>query len=496
MRHLLLGWVLLAVSGCCCDLKKESYAAVPLTLDDAKKQAKESGAEISIERRTKHMGGGSCHSAVCVMLLPIIVYDAVFPDTWDEVTVSKGDEVLLVASYEKNGSLIHAQHLKDGVVLETRSIELKALGKKVYVDSAKLIDGKRITLPLSSQHDFIADERAALKGVDKPERRAEYIAEAALLLESEGLAFATERLSAKDEVDLTRAEVVRAICDKRHEEMSALLDTARANAGAWTRQRLIGCEEIGTPERAKAVIAAANAGCQGDAPIEMLKDFEWHSLPELPSDVTLTCPAGSHRALFQLWLKRPVETGDLDALITKEDELKLAVRWLDPKQENQRTAMVKLISTDSPSSSDLLRALEKSWPVLDGEMLELLAQRYTRRYGLFEISDRGPTLKLFASAAAEPDGKARTAKARAVVTAAIAQQKDAQRKAMLAAVLVVLGDTSRIAAASAGLRSPVTKDDSPSLDEDVVAWALLRKGCTTEQLEAAAKAKKTISSCD
>lgn len=483
MRHLLAGLgLVLVVSGCCCDLKKESYAAVPLTLDDARKQAKESGAEISVERRTRQAGGGGCgHSAVCVILLPLILYDVVFPETWDEATVTKDGEVVLFAAYEKSGALIHAQHVKDGVVLETRNIELKALGKKVYVDSAKLLalpDGgsERVLLPLASQHDFIAEERKALAGTKDPARRAEYIWEAARLLEAEGLAFARERLLAADEPERSRADVVRRGCASPT-AFAPLLETAKQSPGAWVKLALVECSEAQSAEREAALAIAVRAACEAPLDAELLGAFDPRDMRgEAAVAAAGACPAGAQRALFQLWLSHPVATADLDALLAREDTAKLAWKWLDPSQDNQRAAMVKAIAADTDGASTLLGSLQKSQAVLEPALLEALAQRFVRRTGLLQIGDRHSTLELFALAAAQPDGKARTTSARAVVAAAAASEKDAKHKAMLAAVLVTLGDQTRVRAAMAGVGQPIYAGDSPSLDEDVCAWALLKHG--------------------
>lgn len=487
MRHLL--WVLVfSLGGCCCDLKKESYAEVPLSLDDAKEQAKETGAEIAIERRTKHMGGGGCgHSPVCVILLPVILYDIAFPETWDEATIMKDGEVVLNASYEKNGTLIHAQHLKDGVVLETRNIELKALGKKVYVDSAKLVPGvdggmERVPLSLASQHDFIADERKALEKTKDPKRRAEFISEAAVLLEDEGVAFAKERLLAADEPERSRAEVVRMGCASRG-SLYPLIETAQKSQGAWVKLRLIGCWENPSAERDAATNVAMRAACEGTLDVDLLEtfsaDYEGAVRGTDAVNTAAACPGGPQRALFQLWLGHPVVTEELDALLAKDQTAKLAWKWLDPSEANQRAAMVKIISEDKAGSALLLSTLRQKETVLEAELLEALARRFLQRTGLMEIGDRHDTLELFALAAKQPDAAARTKNARGAIAAAGASEKDAKRKAMLEAVLVVLGDKTRVRAAVPGVKDPIYTGDYPSLDEDVCAWALQKYGgCT------------------
>jgi hypothetical protein len=254
------------LNGCCCgkSLEKESYVKVPLTLSDAKKLEKD-GVTVSVERKTRGSGGGGAcgHSPICIIFLPIMLYQAAFPEKWDEVVVkSKDGEVVLVGYYETDGALIHAQHLVDGEMHETRTIELKELGKKVYVDSARLVpesDGgvRREVLSLSSQHDFIGDERKLLASIKEPERRAKVINEARVQLEDEGMQFALERIRAVDESDETKAEVLHLACET--ESAGPLLDEAKKNAGPWTKLRLVKC--LSGDEKHEMLLEVEKSAC-------------------------------------------------------------------------------------------------------------------------------------------------------------------------------------------------------------------------------------------
>ncbi|MFO0600041.1 MAG: hypothetical protein U0228_32325 [Myxococcaceae bacterium] len=502
----------LAVSGCCCEPKKVSYAEVPLTLSAAKKQAKELGAEISVERKTRSAGGGGgCgHSAACVILLPIILYEIAFPETWDEVVIRKDGEVLLFATFDKGGDLLHAQHLKDGEVIETTSITLKSLDQRAYVDVAKqkpLPDGgaERIPLPLSAKHDFVADERKLLEKTTDPQKRAQAIVDSASLLETEGLAFATELLN-KGESDQTRSEVVRFGC-RQKDTWDKLGPLIEKDAGAWVRLRQIDCTDAETPARFAAVGRFFGKACEATSPLEPLKEFEsGRGLDDLVDrygdgrkkqvlDAMGPCPAGPRRALVQLWLGEPVDTAELESL-RGTDAMALGSLHLRADQPNQLAMMVQLITTGDAHGGILLRRLEADKvEVTDPALLEALAKSYVKHSGVLERGDRPATLHLFERAGRRADADTITVKARAVIAAAAKATKDPADRAMYEAVLVLLGDESRLEAASTNLFDPKYAFDSPTLAENVPTYVLRRMGCTQVELDSAAASKKGLTRC-
>lgn len=511
MRQLLGGVLAVALAGCCCEPKKVSYAEVPLTLSAAKKQASTQGAELTVERKTRSAGGGGgCgHSAACVILLPIILYDIAFPETWDEVVLRKDGEVLLFATFDTSGNLLHAQHLKDGEVIETTSVTLKSLDQRVYVDVAKqkpLPDGgaERVPLPMNAKHDFVADERALLAKTTDAQRRAQALYDSASLLEKEGLAFALEHLE-KDERDDTRGEVVRLAC-RDDETWPKLAPTLERQAGAWVRLRQIDCVTDETPERFTAVGKFLAKACEPSAPFDALKEFEGHQRSTLEDrygdgrkkvvrEAMGECPAGPHRALVQLWLEEPVDTADLEALRTLP-EMELGAAYLQPGQPNQLATMVKLIEANGPSAHRLLFRLDhEKVELTDPVLLEALAHHFVNRSGFFEGSERATMLHLFERAGRRDDAGTLTRSARAVIAAAAKASKGAEDRGLYAAVLLLLGDETQFAAASAGLVNPTYTGDSPTLAEDVRTWVLRRAGCSQTELNAAAASKKGLTKC-
>ncbi|MFZ5439794.1 MAG: hypothetical protein ACOZQL_07280 [Myxococcota bacterium] len=499
MRQLASLIALLSLAGCCCDLKKESYTKAPLTLTEAKKLE----GEVTVTRQTRRAGGGGgCgHSPVCVILLPIIVYEALFPETWDEVVVRRDGEVVLSASYETNGSLIHAQYVRDGEIRETRFVELRKLGKKVYVDSAKLArlaDGgtERQPIAISAQHDFIPEVRRLLERTKDPKERGEIIAEAARQLEQEGQTFALERLRAPDEADRARGAAVSALCPDR--ALAPMLAETKRTGGAWVKLSFVDCAAWDSPERQAAVLELVAALCASDTSPEAF-DAATRTVREETSGIheravaaAQACAPGPNRGLVTLLLDAKVDAADLRALPGSAVET-IAARHLHAGAAEERATMVALIARDV-EAAHLLRALAAWEGPLEAELLPAIATRFVERKGLFQTGERGDSLRIFAAAAKARDPRW-TLGAQAVFEAAAKREKDDERKAMFEAIRVLLGDRARLSEATRGLESPVSASLYPSLDAEVIAWALRASGCTQAELESAAKAKRPLAKC-
>jgi hypothetical protein len=500
MRHAAALICLLVLNGCCCgkSLDRESFAKVPLTLSEAKKLEK-AGTTVTVTRKTRSAGGGGAcgHSALCIIFLPIILYEAAFPEKWDEVVVTKDGVITLVGSYETGGALIHAQHLVDGEMRETRNIELKELGKQVYVDSARLValeDGgvRREVLPLSSQHDFIGDEKALLAKENDPHKRALAIHEARLLLEDEGFAFARQRLSSADETDETKAEVLKIGCGTP--DFDPLIAEAQKAPGPWTKVRLVGCLE-GEAHDAM-LLEMVPLACDPKSTRELVGEIDpllarqgrEVNSPMLPPlrGAQAKCPEGPRRALVALWLKMPLDPKDLDALLASDFSVEASTHLLST-EPTHRAAMVKLVIAGN-STEIVLSRLVTDRVVLEPELLESLARYYLDPRGLFTTGPRANLLELFAFAAAAPDGAARTKAARLVLS-------KAKSEPMFEVARVVLGDRERLVEAAKGLKAPLSFGD-PLTEMDLVPFGLTLAGCSQEELTAVVKGRKRMPGCN
>lgn len=490
MRQAVTTALLLSLSACCCNpMKQESYASVPLTMKEVK-ALEQDGATVTVERKSRHsVGNIACgHSPLCVIFLPVILYDAAFPETWDAVVVKRGDETVLVAEYTTGGALIHAQHLVDGEMRETRFIELRALNKKVYVDSARLVaqtDGgvERVVLPLSSQHDFIAEERAFLDKQKDPKRRAEAITEARQQLEAEGLTFAIERLKDPAEDDRTRGLVIGDGC------VPELIAAATPLAGPWTKLSLVSCAPAGEA-RAPLLRELAELVCQGVQDGDLQNEIEYALMRDdaQVADVPKRCANPGPRALLGLWLKQPVTAADLDALLAS-DAGRRAQLHLNSKDPVQRAAMLRLFLDDKNAKPVLSRFISEQ-AVLEPAQLASLATYYLKPREFFATATRADVLQIFDYGARAKDAATRTQPAREVLATALTKTKDKDDVAALRAALLVLGDGTQPVSVTEPV--PLGRATVPS---ELPAYALRLLGCDTEALRQIAAGAKKASSC-
>lgn len=220
MRLMLVVVTSLALASCCvrCSPEQKSYVDVPAKLDDVKALSKPPDVVVSVERKLKGSGGGGgCgHSAACVILLPLIVYELAFPEKYDEVTVTTKGETTFHGLYSTSGDLLSARTKTDDGWRELAQLDLPELGQRAIVERAKVVtsaDGGEARTPttIQSQVDLIAQYRALL-AKRTGEKRGRLLTEASSRLDGEGDAFVLEQLVNAAEPEESRARVIRDVC--------------------------------------------------------------------------------------------------------------------------------------------------------------------------------------------------------------------------------------------------------------------------------------------
>lgn len=100
-----------------CFTKTEAHVDVPTTIEEVKKLHSPPGVEVRVERKERKGGsGGGCgHSALCIVVFPILIYGALFPEKWDQVTVTESGKITYEGRFETGGKLIEATARKDGL---------------------------------------------------------------------------------------------------------------------------------------------------------------------------------------------------------------------------------------------------------------------------------------------------------------------------------------------------------------------------------------------
>ena len=219
MRLMLVAVTSLVLASCCvrCSPEQKSYVDVPAKLDDVKALASPPDVVVSVERKLKGSGGGGAcgHSAACVILLPLIVYELAFPEKYDEVTVTTKGETTFHGLYSTSGDLLSARTKTDDGWRELAQLDLPELGQRAIVERAKVVtsDGGEARTPttIQSQVDLVAQYRAML-AKRTGEKRGRLLSEASSRLDGEGDAFVLEQLVNADEPDESRARVIRDVC--------------------------------------------------------------------------------------------------------------------------------------------------------------------------------------------------------------------------------------------------------------------------------------------
>lgn len=336
MRLVTLGAVLVVgASACCvrCTPEQKSYVDVPAKLDEVKARARPPDVVVTVERRTERAGGGPCHSGACVILVPFLVWEAVFPDRYDEVSVTEGDVVTFHGLYTTSGDLLSARTKTDTGWRELMSLELPELGQRAIIERAKvttLPDGGEARSPttIQSQLDVITQYRAALAKVSG-QKRGRLLAEALRRLDGEGDALVLERLSAADEPDESRAWVVEALCSGSSGEAASqkaqpFLDAAVAKDGPRTAKVVLQCPLASGPALTAAATHLTRALCTTKRALDargLRPDSNMRHGPEVSAGVEqglVGCPVAGV-AVARLTLREPISTEAWLAAVATDD---------------------------------------------------------------------------------------------------------------------------------------------------------------------------------
>jgi hypothetical protein len=186
------------VEACCLGGSSSSWTpvdAVPARIDDARALATDAHLEIEVEP-IREMGGGSggaCHSAACLILLPVVLVSALIPQrVSDAVTLRAADTDVMIAVYDMDGALVRGRVRRvaaDGSEhwLESERLVLPRLGVDRSIDVRRVgilpmgLDGQSVEIAQQPQlEDVVAQLSAALAQQDDASERVELLSEALL----------------------------------------------------------------------------------------------------------------------------------------------------------------------------------------------------------------------------------------------------------------------------------------------------------------------------
>ena len=485
-----------SLAGCrCMEPAAESHVDVPTTVAQLRKLHNPPDVVVKVTRTTQRASVGACHSAVCVVLLPFLVKDALFPKKFDNVVVKRGGKETYRGEFHTDGELIQASVRQGDKLRVVRALYLKKLDRKVVVEvSRAAVDAsgkvaKQQPVSILSQVDLLMAYREKI-AKKKARHRTALVAEAAWALREEAVPLVLERLKA--EPDEVRAEVLDKVCAAPGEP-AKLLDSVVHLGGARTAmQALQGChEELGVDGVASVKLAGnLVAGvCSGEAGpcLELVPSLrKWLARDSGHRSMLFRhlglCKDPHRRAALALASGQAPSPAALKAAVTTAplSTRRCVVPLLDGGKAQHRGLLVEaLTASKSPAmNQQLLEALAAGKQAPGRAELDAVLGAYLGDNVSLEA--RGYALQVL-HRIKDPALKTRALKK---VRQALAKSPEKERY-LLGAALVVLGqhDAARDAVKNAPGRQTigVLFPSSPKrlrYDMYIVAYALKLAGCS------------------
>ena len=195
LRGLPVAAALLVLFGVACSCgaapTTEALVAVPSSVDEAEALHDPPAVEVVVVREARPAGGACGHSPVCLVLLPILAWQAVFPPEVDVVDIRESGGGRVHGEYQPGGDLIWAERTDGTTLVGARLLELPALGRRLVVASGRgEVGADGVAGPLEpvgvlSQVDLHGAYEAALAAEDDADTRAELLVEAVDALHAE-----------------------------------------------------------------------------------------------------------------------------------------------------------------------------------------------------------------------------------------------------------------------------------------------------------------------
>lgn len=201
MRFTLL---FLGAWGCCCGgagaPEAEALIAVPATVAEARKLHDPPAITVSVTRTERPTNLGTCGSPVCLVLLPMMAWEAAFPPQVDVVDIVEVTGAKVHGEYAPDGDLLWAERTEVGWVKAARLLDLPQLGRRLVVEGARAPlagDGKAgiyQSVSIQSQVDLIAEYSVALNSREVEQGHDALLSEAFSALRTESLPLLEEWL--------------------------------------------------------------------------------------------------------------------------------------------------------------------------------------------------------------------------------------------------------------------------------------------------------------
>lgn len=211
-----LALLVVALNACRCTPALESVVDAPVTIEAAKKLRAPPDVVVTVERKVTPKGSSGCgHSPLCLIILPVLLYEEMFPEKYDEVVIVDHGVETYRGSFTTKGDFLQARTTKDNVVRDLRQLDLRELGRRVVVEAARSPSpgAKPEAVPLSPQANLIDAYTQALKRPGHAQC-GKLIVEAMSWLGDEATPFAKAQMADAVWPDECKAEVAKLVCGR------------------------------------------------------------------------------------------------------------------------------------------------------------------------------------------------------------------------------------------------------------------------------------------
>ncbi|MFZ5481329.1 MAG: hypothetical protein ACOZNI_31505, partial [Myxococcota bacterium] len=374
---------------------------------------------VDVRRRTVPAGGGACgHSPICLIVLPALLYSALFPEEYDEATVTTKGVVTFTGSFTTDGEFIQARVREGDTVRDLRRLDLDELGRRVVVEVARGRPDALVPTPVLPQVDLLADYDLQLRHSDDGDRRGRLIAEAYRWLGDEAADWTVAKVADPGEHDAAKAAVLASACAAPTAPARArLLEAARTKPGPLAAHAALACFS-GTLADGAAdpfLRALADDVCHTDgdpcwADERLFGAVPTEGVERARAHAALTlfrCEDPARRVLLQQRVGLPRARAEVAAGLLSTGNACLATR-LDGDEPEERAGMFLALADEDELGGAILPRLEASEAPPSAPEMATIARVYLRERTLDFASDRrGVALRLLHRGGRNAGGEAR-----------------------------------------------------------------------------------------
>lgn len=462
---------LLLIGGCARCASKldfESFVSVPTELDAVEELDDPPDVVVKVEKKAVHKGGGGgCgHSPICIIIIPFVLADALFPEKLRVATVTERGRETYHGVFRENGQFVQALAFQDGVWKKLALVQLPELGRNVVVEverappDAEGKPGKFERSSLQKQVDLLTGYRSALGQAGDGEKKRRLIREMLTHLHADALPLTRERLLDSGEGSGLKRDALELICSKKlpigsaQERADLLKQLDATNPDVGVSIAALACFDATRPADAAAftarVVDAACAEKDASRAEELtVKLLGWAedkaALGSALEPFVARCAASERRMFLRFLFGFEVGKDELRALAGSKDPTTAGqvIRRLSNLDPVHRAILLEQLERPEAPAKALLLALGQNGKDPDAEEAKALA-------GAFIARGRDPELRaeLLLRLGSTPEDQRAPAKQRLEQKLATASGEE---RAALAAGLVMLGDAEREATAAQAL---------------------------------------------